>query len=104
MLDVQLAVGFGASIILLIMVYVLMRRFPGVTRSGVDATGILPSMWLAYKRPQLQSLFLQVIEPTADNLRTMGMIEVQLVDNRLPSVPELNNIEELMPLSGSSDL
>jgi hypothetical protein len=47
-------------------------------------------MWMAYSRPQLQNRFVQVVEPTTDNLRTMGMIEVQLADERLPSISGSN--------------
>lgn len=75
---VQLAVGFGTSIILLTMACIMMYRLPGVGPANIDASGILSCMWIAYWRPQLQDLFLRVVEPTTDNLRTMGMVEVQL--------------------------
>jgi hypothetical protein len=47
-------------------------------------------MWMAYTRPQLQDLFLQVVDPTTDNLRTMGMIELQLADEQFPSTSGSN--------------
>jgi hypothetical protein len=61
-----------------------MQRFPDVSKAGIDATGILPSMWMAYKCPQLQNQFLQVVDPTTNNLRKIGMVEMQLVDERPP--------------------
>lgn len=85
MSGLQLAVGFGTSIILLVTVIVMMKCSFSVTHTGVDATGILPSMWIAYNRPQLRERFLQVTEPTIDNLRTMGMVEMRLADERVPS-------------------
>jgi len=84
----SLAVGCSTSVILLIVALVLIRRFSGVTKVGVDATGILQTMWMAYRRPQLQDRFLQVMEPTTDNLRTMGMVHMQLADERLPLISE----------------
>ena len=78
----QLVAGFGASIILLVTAFILIRRLPGVAQAGVDGTGILPSMWMAYKRPELQDRFLEVAEPTTDNLREVGMVEIQLADER----------------------
>ena len=85
MSGLELAVGCGTSIILLITVIVLIKRSFGVTLAGTDATGILPSMWIAYHRPELRELFLEVTEPTIDNLRTMGMVEMQLADEKVPS-------------------
>jgi hypothetical protein len=74
-LDIQLAVGFGTSITLLILTIVMMLRFPGDYKAGIDAIGILPSMWMAYKHPQLESQFLEVQNPTTNNLRAMGLVE-----------------------------
>jgi hypothetical protein len=45
-------------------------------------------MWIAYNRPELRDLFLQVVEPTTDNLRAMGMVEMQLADEKFPSATE----------------
>ena len=70
------------------MALVLIRRFSGIAKVGVDATGILQTMWMAYRRPQLQDRFLQVMEPTTENLRTIGMIHMQLVDEKLPLISE----------------
>jgi hypothetical protein len=47
-------------------------------------------MWMAYTHPQLQDRFLQVVEPTTDNLRTIGMVELQLADEQLPSTSGSN--------------
>jgi len=85
-LFVQLAVGFGTSIILLTMACIMIYRLPGVRIASVDATGILSCMWIAYQRPQLQDLFFRVGEPTTENLRTMGMVEVQLAYDKLSSI------------------
>jgi hypothetical protein len=81
----QLIAGIGASTLLLIVACVLIQRFPGVKNVGFDATGILPSMWIAYQHPELQELFSQVVKPTTDNLRTMGMIKMQLGPDWLSS-------------------
>jgi hypothetical protein len=87
------------SIVLLIIACGLVRRFPGATKGGVDATGILSSMWIAYRCPELQDTFLQVVEPSTDNLRKMGMFEVQLARGwpsySLPLVPSSGH-EELV--------
>src|ERR1700734_1339099 len=83
--NIQLAIGFSTSVILLITAFILIRRRPTVSEVGVDATGILPIMWMAYRRPELQNIFLQVVEPTTYNLRKMGMVDVQLTDERLPT-------------------
>jgi hypothetical protein len=48
--------------------------------AAVDNTGILQTMWIAYNHPELQADFLQVVEPTTDNLRSMGMFETQLAE------------------------
>jgi hypothetical protein len=72
---IQLSVGFVTTFVLLITTVVLMQRFPDVAHTG-DTIGILPSMWMAYKNPQLQDQFLQVADPTVDNLRAMGMKEI----------------------------
>lgn len=85
-MDIQLAVGFGTSITLLILTIVMMLRFPGDYKAGIDAIGILPSMWMAYKRPQLESQFLEVENPTTNNLRAMGLVEIELADRQLPPI------------------
>ena len=80
-LCLQLILGFVASLVLFVTTTVLIRHFPHAADAGVDLTGILPNMWMAYKHPQLQSLFLQVVEPTVDNLRAVGMVEMQLAED-----------------------
>jgi hypothetical protein len=87
----QLAVGFGTSIVLLVTASILIRRSPAIAQTGVDATGILSSMWMAYKHPELQDLFVPIAEPTTDTLRRIGMVKMQLVD------------ETHAPISGSTD-
>jgi hypothetical protein len=47
-------------------------------------------MWIAYRRPQLQDLFLQVMEPTTEALRAMGMFEMRLVDEEFPATTGSN--------------
>jgi hypothetical protein len=47
-------------------------------------------MWMAYSRPQLQDRLLQVVEPTTNNLRSIGMVELQLADEQLPSTSGSN--------------
>jgi hypothetical protein len=54
---------------------------------------MLHTIWMAYKRPELRDLFLQVVEPTTDNLRTMGMVQMQLADERPPLISAVKNIE-----------
>jgi len=84
---ISLAVGFSTSVILLITAFILIRRRPTVSEVGVNPTGILSIMWMAYRHPELQNKFLQVVEPTVYNLRKMGMVEVQLTDEK-PATPE----------------
>jgi len=86
----SLALGSGTSAILLVTIFVLLRRLPGGNEARVGSTGILHSMWLAYNRLQLQNQFLQVVEPTTNNLRTMGMVEVQLADEWPSSISGSN--------------
>jgi hypothetical protein len=74
-----------------VVVLLLIRRLPRTDEAGIDNIGILPSMWMAYKHPQLQTLFLQVVEPTIDNLRTMGMVEMQLADETPPFISGSTN-------------
>ena len=87
-LGFQLAVGFGASIILLVTASILIRRSPTIAQTGIGATGILPSMWIAYRHPELQDLFVQIAEPTTDALRSIGMVKMQLVDETYAPISE----------------
>ena len=77
---IQLFIGFGTSIVMLVTVIFLIQRSYGDMHAGVDNTGILQTMWIAYNHPELQADFLQVVEPTTDNLRSMGMFETQLAE------------------------
>jgi hypothetical protein len=76
------------SLVLLIIAVALIRRFPDVADAQVHIAGILPSMWIAYRRPQLRGQFLQVTEPTIDNLRAMGMVKMKLAEEEPPSISD----------------
>jgi hypothetical protein len=71
------------SLVLFITMAVLTKHIVDVNPVKVDSTGILPNMWMAYRCPQLHSLFSQVVEPTTDNLRAMGMVEMKLAEDAL---------------------
>jgi len=77
----SLTLGFVTSLVLLITTAVLIKPFSDGSPVGVGTTGILPNMWMAYRHPQLRSLFLQVVEPTTDNLRAIGMVEMKLAED-----------------------
>ena len=68
-----------------------MQRFPDVAVAGVGIAGILPNMWMAYRHPRLRGLFLQVTEPTIDNLRAMGMVTMKLAEEEPLSISDSAN-------------
>jgi hypothetical protein len=74
---VQLALGFGASVALLILATVLSHS-RGSQETSVDTIGVLQLMWLIKDRPELLRHLSEVEEPTVDNLREAGRVEVRL--------------------------
>ena len=80
----QLTLGFVTSLVLLGTAAVLIRRLPYFANTAFDTSGVLRDMWMAYRHPHLRSRFLQVVEPTTDNLRAIGMVQMQLAEGWSP--------------------
>lgn len=96
-LCIQLTVGFVTSLVLLFITAVLIRRFADLSPVGVDTTGMLPNMWMAYRRPRLRSLFLQVAKPQTDNLRAIGTVKTKLAEEGTLFVSETLEDHHLVP-------
>ena len=87
MFGIQLAVGFGTSVVLLAVTFTLTRSLSDTVEAGVDATSV-PIMRMAYRHPQLQNIFLQVVKPTTGNLPTMGTVKMHLAHEKPPSTSQ----------------
>lgn len=73
----QIALGFGTSLLLSMLCISLLHR--AVKEKGViEASGILHNIWLWRSHPRLRSLLSDIKQPTEVNLRTAGLIPVQL--------------------------
>ncbi|KAJ7452647.1 hypothetical protein FB451DRAFT_1145259 [Mycena latifolia] len=80
--------GLGVSLVLCILAvpYAFLRTGP---QNSVTNTGLLHTIWLFRNNPHLRISLLQVADPLDTNLRSAGLIEVQLtqVAEKYPSTP-----------------
>ncbi|KAK0502542.1 hypothetical protein EDD18DRAFT_1347160 [Armillaria luteobubalina] len=74
---IPVAIGLGASIGLLVLVYQLVGK-PIAGDSGMDTIGILQILWLMCTHPDLQHLILEVDEPSVNNLWRTGMVHTSM--------------------------
>jgi hypothetical protein len=75
----QVSISLGASILLLILVFVFSL---GEDRSNPSITsmGFLQIIWVFEHHPELSNVLEQVKDPTDHNLRAAGMVKVCLLD------------------------
>ncbi|KAJ7488819.1 hypothetical protein FB451DRAFT_678936 [Mycena latifolia] len=73
-----ISVGLGASIILFAL-GIKFWHIRGHLEPRLEGIGLLHIMWLTQKHPEVLDQLKQVDEPTDNNLRTVGMIKVQLL-------------------------
>ncbi|KAK7018990.1 hypothetical protein R3P38DRAFT_2979971 [Favolaschia claudopus] len=74
--------GFIASILLLLLSLpssLFSRR--NETGASLDGMGFLHSIWLYRNHRELETLLVQVDDPTQDNLRAAGMVKTALTNN-----------------------
>ncbi|KAF7352143.1 hypothetical protein MVEN_01177500 [Mycena venus] len=74
-----LAIAFGLAASICLFLLAVPHLHPGSTegmKTLVDGTGLLHIIWLLRKYPELEELFPDVGEPTKQNLRAAGMVDM----------------------------
>ncbi|KAI0938476.1 hypothetical protein AcV5_000153 [Taiwanofungus camphoratus] len=87
---VPLVIGFGASILLLILATV-MTRVSDHKAGPINTLGVLQVVWLAHEHPVLGERIGQVNEPTTENLREAGMFEFSIAETSIARKPFMDS-------------
>ncbi|KAJ7019086.1 hypothetical protein C8F04DRAFT_353328 [Mycena alexandri] len=74
---IPITLGFGTSL-LLAMICISLLHSAVKEKGAIEASGILHNIWLWRSHPRLRSLLSDIKQPTEANLRTAGLIPIQL--------------------------